>query len=252
MPNTRNSAKYIMVVDVETTGLIPRKRELINKTSNPKPLLKELKNIIPEDPYYRTPNLNDIEIKENIDLFPYITQFSFVIYDMSKKQMVYCYDNFIKLPDSITIEPKAKEITGITEEICNQKGISINDALLEFTKNYLNCHTIVGHNIYFDLTCIRCEILRNYDYLCKQIPYINCICNIHYNKLLNDIYDTCFRTIKICKIEKSKKDGGIFYKPPKLSELHNILFHEPPENLHNSLFDVIVCLRCYLKIINYI
>jgi len=37
-------------------------------------------------------------------------------------------------------------------------------------------------------------------------------------------------------------------KPPKLIELYRILFHETPDNLHNSMVDVLVCARCFLKV----
>ena len=37
-------------------------------------------------------------------------------------------------------------------------------------------------------------------------------------------------------------------KFPRLDELHKILFGNIPANLHNSLIDVLVCLRCFLKI----
>lgn len=37
-------------------------------------------------------------------------------------------------------------------------------------------------------------------------------------------------------------------KFPKLSELHMHLFGYVPENLHNSMIDSMVCLRCFLKI----
>jgi len=44
--------------------------------------------------------------------------------------------------------------------------------------------------------------------------------------------------------EKPKK----FKKSPKLSETHNYLFGFVPENLHNAMMDVLVCLRCFLKL----
>jgi DNA polymerase III epsilon subunit-like protein len=66
----------------------------------------------------------------------------------------------------------------------------------------------------------------------------------------------CFCTMKntvdICKLENpnpspnNKKKG---YKYPKLSELHKHLFSYEPKNLHNSLFDVIITLRCFYKLI---
>lgn len=45
-----------------------------------------------------------------------------------------------------------------------------------------------------------------------------------------------------------KQWGGQRPKYPRLSELHQILFGNVPENLHNSMMDVLVCLRCFLKI----
>ena len=36
-------------------------------------------------------------------------------------------------------------------------------------------------------------------------------------------------------------------KFPKLIELYKKLFNEVPNNLHNSLNDVLVCFRCYFK-----
>jgi hypothetical protein len=47
-----------------------------------------------------------------------------------------------------------------------------------------------------------------------------------------------------------KKPPSKAKKFPKLSELFKTLFGEAepvPENLHNSMVDVLVCLRCYLK-----
>jgi hypothetical protein len=38
-----------------------------------------------------------------------------------------------------------------------------------------------------------------------------------------------------------------YKKWPKLSQLYFALFGENPDGLHNSMMDVLVCLRCYLK-----
>ena len=37
-------------------------------------------------------------------------------------------------------------------------------------------------------------------------------------------------------------------KSPKLIELHEKLFKETPNNLHNSLIDILVCFRCFGKL----
>ena len=55
--------------------------------------------------------------------------------------------------------------------------------------------------------------------------------------------------IDLCAIKTiSKKDGKEYNKYPKLMELHQTLFGNIPPNLHNSLMDVLVCLRCYMYI----
>jgi DNA polymerase III epsilon subunit-like protein len=52
----------------------------------------------------------------------------------------------------------------------------------------------------------------------------------------------------VASLTKPKRVYTNDYKFPKLNELHQKLFESVPENLHNSLIDVIVCLRCFLKI----
>jgi hypothetical protein len=44
------------------------------------------------------------------------------------------------------------------------------------------------------------------------------------------------------------KYGKSYLKYPKLIELHEKLFNVTPNNLHNSLNDILVTLRCYMKL----
>jgi hypothetical protein len=56
-------------------------------------------------------------------------------------------------------------------------------------------------------------------------------------------------TTKFCKLERLSKTNQVYNKMPKLSELYALLFpNEPlPKDLHNSLVDVAMTLRCYVK-----
>ena len=47
-----------------------------------------------------------------------------------------------------------------------------------------------------------------------------------------------------CKLSNK---NGFGYKMPKLVELHNHLFGKTPSNLHDSLTDCYVCLKCFIK-----
>ena len=59
------------------------------------------------------------------------------------------------------------------------------------------------------------------------------------------------KRLSLCKYNKQiDPSKPIRYKWPTLLELYKHLFHEEPKNLHNSLMDCMVCLRCFLKIYN--
>ena len=49
----------------------------------------------------------------------------------------------------------------------------------------------------------------------------------------------------MCNLKTISKYGKEYVKFPKLNELHMKLFNSQPRNLHNSLNDVLICLRCY-------
>jgi hypothetical protein len=56
-------------------------------------------------------------------------------------------------------------------------------------------------------------------------------------------------TVDACAILRTTDKNYTYKKFPKLKETYEYLFKIPsPANLHNSIIDVIVCLRCYLKI----
>ena len=55
-------------------------------------------------------------------------------------------------------------------------------------------------------------------------------------------------TVEFCNIQVLDRKGRPYAKYPKLAELHEKLFQKTPKNLHNSLNDILVTLRCYMKI----
>lgn len=191
------SYRNILVFDVETTGLIP-KHTL------------------------------------DTDKMPYIIQLSFVLFNAKTLQIIKKYNSYIKIKN-IIIEDKIIELTGITNSICENRGISIIDAITELYNAYINCHCIIAHNLNFDRKMIEIEMIRN------KLTY-----PIFRNNII-PLYCTMMESINICNITVDGKNGK-FKKFPKLVELYNQLFRYIPDNLHNSMVDVIVCLRCFLKI----
>ena len=217
--------RYYLVFDVETTGLLPKKT-----------------------------------ISPAIDHYPYILQLSFAVYDMETRTIVHKYDSYVKIADTVVIDDFVSNLTGITKQVCLEQGKPISDVLYDFYKAYKMCQGLVGHNLEFDTKMISVEIERNQTLLIEQ-GFADCLILFQpmHEKINNiDRYCTMRMGIKLCNIvfesstSSSTQNTTMQQKPrlkfPKLSELHQKLFGgDMPANLHNSMVDVDVCLRCYLK-----
>jgi DNA polymerase III epsilon subunit-like protein len=108
---------------------------------------------------------------------------------------------------------------------------------------------VVAHNIAFDRSMIRAEIIRNGSRLQQNIPYIDCLFHPAYDGCLQvEHYDTMIRTAKLCQLYMHTTTGKLKLKMPKLVELYQVLFHQTPIHMHNSMVDTLVCMRCFLKI----
>ena len=206
----KKNPRFAMIIDTETTGLLPKNMQQLG-------LIKEE------------------ELKE----MPYITQLSYIIYDIVDKTIVGHYDTYIKIPKHVEISEIVTKITGITREKCDT-GVDIVVALNQLYDAYKGCDCIIAHNMWFDSRMIRLECRRHY----KKLPYIKMTKIMFYNSDKNHVNIQCtmFEGTKYCSLKKW----------PRLANLYQLLFEEDIESygipLHNSLVDVLVCLRCYLKI----
>jgi DNA polymerase III epsilon subunit-like protein len=239
---------YLMIFDVESTGLIPKKPRSKNTTTTiSSTTLPEIIPVIDER-------------------YPYITQLSFVVYDTGSHSIVRSSDSYIKIPERVVITPFITNLTGITNEICRLKGKPICDVLDDFYNAYMECNMLIAHNMDFDEQMISIEIERNRDIIVKNIPHCFGLFNKTHEKMrFMERYCTMRRSIKLCNLSMppTKKmiiDAAAATEPitivnkrkkfPKLSELFTTLFEGEslPKNMHNSMTDVLVCLKCFLKI----
>jgi len=156
-------------------------------------------------------------LQETLDLWPSIVQLSFILFDTTTYKYTE-YDYVIKTSEVIEND----HIHGITNSINKVRGFAFEDIYPIFKLCMDQCDLLVGHNIQFDISMIRAECMR------KQIQ-------VEFKK---PIYCTMMASTHVCNLPH--------YKWPKLEELHRHLFQEEAKNLHNSMIDVIVCLRCYL------
>ena len=223
--NTRSKVQKIvsskvLVFDVETTGLLPQKPR--NSTQQ-------------------------IPLSE----YPHIIQLSFAIYDLNANRLVRTYDSYVKIDADIEISEYVSKLTGITRDICNNSGNNIVHVLKEFYMAYMECNAIVAHNMDFDEKMILIEFERYREQLIPLVSdYTTLFNKAHEQKCGIERYCTMQKGITLCNIMVESKIPG---KPPKakwpkLAELYAKLFDgETVDGMHNSMVDVMACLRCYLK-----
>ena len=210
-----------LAFDVETTGLLPKE-------------------------HYKRTGIKHVPIEK----YPHIIQLSFALYETDNKKITLSKDAYINIDQSIPITDEITKLTGATRDKCNG-GISITDAIIAFSEAYHYCDGIVAHNMEFDETLILIELERNRKYFEKHAPQ----CFAIFHKMFENThgmerYCTMRKGTDICNIliPSNVPNGVPKKKWPKLIELYKTLFpNEPINGLHNSMIDVVACLRCYLK-----
>ena len=173
-------------------------------------------------------------------IFGYVVQLSFIGYDIESNELVFNEDLIINVPKHVNITQESIALHGIDREKSNT-GIQMKDALKIFKKALEWCDCLVAHNIYYDKTMIVIESHRN-NYFKKL--------NFNKNKKGNFIPEYC--TMKhgtnLCKIKKyNEKNNTTYFKYPKLEELYRYLFKEEPCGMHNAFVDILLTIKCYLK-----
>lgn len=187
--------------------------------------------------------------QDTLDKWPHIVQFSYLIFDTSLNTILETKDYIIQIPREIEISEGSIALHGITNEISKKDGVSIEVVLQEFFISLKKVDLLVGHNISFDINMIYIELLRiiyfkeYHQNLITSYKY-----DLHFLTNFKNIYCTMQESIDFCNIKAISKLGKEYMKFPKLSELHERLFKTNPKNLHNSLVDILITLRCFMKL----
>ena len=170
---------------------------------------------------------------------PHMLQLSWILYNYENCVIESSHDHIIRLNDDVEITEGSIKVHKITPEIMKEKGEDVIDVLKQFNHDLQKANYVVAHNIKFDLSIIQKEYQRNgiinyFDVLSKDtimycsMLYGNDLCKIMVNDYVN---------------------GGKKPKYPRLEELHYYLFKEKLTGLHDAFNDVLVCLRCFCKMI---
>jgi DNA polymerase III epsilon subunit-like protein len=185
---------------------------------------------------------------DSLHLWPHIVQLSYLVYDSDNNDIVVMEDNIIKTASGVVISQESSAIHGITSDISQTRGVNLDNVLNGFFGALKNVDVLVGHNISFDINVIVVELLRmiynpNTGVSAEELNSYKI--NLHLLNNYKNVYCTMQKTIDFCAIKSISKTGREYNKFPKLIELHSKIFDTTPNNLHNSLNDILVTLRCY-------
>ena len=200
----------------------------------------------------------------NGEPYPHIIQLSFLLYDTLNHQMIVSYDTYVKPSEKVVLSEFITELTGITQKDVDE-GAPIKQVLKDFFQIFQLADIIVGHNIEFDKKMIALEITRVYPSVSRKLSFMHILNEkgeksllpIWYLYIFNFIirdspieeFCTMRNSMELCNIIRTNSRGN-YKKYPKLCETYDKLFGNVPENLHNSLTDTIICLRCFMKLTN--
>jgi DNA polymerase-3 subunit alpha len=166
----------------------------------------------------------------NTDNWPRCVQIAWQLHD--EMGNVLEHNDFLIKPDGYNIPYDAERIHGISTELAEKDGISLDECLGLFNEVLSKTKFIVGQNLNFDLNIMGCEFHRlSVENKMTSLP----------------ILDTCTeKTALMCQIPGGR--GGKF-KLPTLTELHNHLFATGFGDAHNATADVEATTRCFLELI---
>ena len=210
-------------------------------------------------------------IKDFLEVWPYLMQLTYIIYDLDTMTVDKIYNKYVDVPqteiDKIqyqieenkkkllsnqeilkkgydvnvfkVVKKTEKTISILSENIKRwekHKKVSIREVNEEFFYDLEEVELLVAHNIMFDYKMMLATALRD--------P-LNQEGNIMILEKMKK-QDKCF-----CTMEKGKKFCKCFKYPPSLTKTYEELFgYQPDESkLHDSLFDVVITLRVFVKIL---
>lgn len=130
------------------------------------------------------------------------------------------------------VPAEATAANGLTTDMVNSKRLTTpaKDVYDEFIMDSINVSNVIGHNIYFDVSMIKANVLRLYGNG-GAIRALNE--NLHKDK----------------RIDTMRQSMGLFKNRwPKLSVLYEGLFPGESFNAHRADEDVLATERCYYEL----
>lgn len=164
--------------------------------------------------------------------WPHIVQIAYIL-ATEDRQVIFQGKNIVRIPDKVTINEKAFEVHGITEEFCKTYGLTPMLTYTLFDRMLSNCDVIVCHNIKFDLNVIRAEYFR-YD--------------MHHTFKEKKRFCTMTDKAVMNFVDARKSNNAL--KWPKLSELYYKCFGTTFDNAHDAFADINATMHSFWHLID--
>ena len=163
--------------------------------------------------------------------FPHIVSIAWMI---GEKENYYVIQ-----PTNWEIPEEATAVHGITTEFAKENGMNFVVVIDKFIQDCLDAELIAGHNIHFDTSIVKANIMRE-----LGVEYYNA----------NDCEEALFKGKRIDTMTPTMKwvdartiNGRL--KFPKLIELYHRCFPGEDFDAHNALGDVKAVKRCLPKLL---
>ena len=160
---------------------------------------------------------------------PRVTQIAALLLDKDKN--IRGELNFLlRLPEGAEIPSKITELTGITEEMCDEYGLDTVTAFDAFTSFVQSAEFIIAHNIKFDRFLL--------DAVLRHFPEKTYQCTM----------EMALPIVKLPPTDKMRAAGRFGYKQPKLQEAYKHFFGTEFQKAHDAMADVKACAEVYFKL----
>jgi DNA polymerase-3 subunit alpha len=212
----------------------------------------------------------DVSISESIwsraiTEWPFTIQFSYIIYNLATNQYS-MFNKYVEdMPEGMVeafladpsthytvrgaLEKRKEQISKKAAGDASHLMATRREIMEQFMRDLNQDITLVAHNLKYDYKMVLAELYR------LQLESGDSSFFRTHGGVLSSKPKYC----TMCVAQKDKKAKikargkfGLWEKPPKLEELYNKLFGYDPiqGNLHNSLIDSIVTLRCFYRLAN--
>lgn len=168
---------------------------------------------------------------ENYMEFPQIVSIAWIFGEKKEYHII--------MPIGYEIPEESTKVHGITTEYANEHGEVFANVIDSFISDALNAQMICGHNIHFDTSIVKANILR---YLGKSYYDAN---NVEDALFKGKRIDTMTSTMKW--VDARAINGRL--KFPNLTELYHRCFPKQEFDAHNAMADVKAVRECLPKLI---